>query len=50
MIVGGCKVKGKGEKQVRSGTKLNVVYQNIRSLWGKCGELEILLDTEINNV
>jgi hypothetical protein len=49
-IVGGCEVKLKGEKQVRTGNNLNVVHQNIRSLWGKCGELEILLETEINNV
>ena len=28
---------------------LSIVHQNIRSLWGKCGELEILLQTEINN-
>jgi hypothetical protein len=49
-IVGGCEVKGKGEKQVRTGNNLNVVHQNIRSLWGKCAELEILLETEINNV
>jgi exonuclease III len=48
-IVGGCEVKEKGEKQVRTGNNLNVVHQNIRSLWGKCGELEILLETEINN-
>ena len=27
----------------------NVVHQNIRSLWGKYEELEILLETEINN-
>jgi len=48
-IVGGCEVKKKDEKQVRIGKSLNVVHQNIRSLWGKCGELEILLETEINN-
>ena len=40
----------KDEKQVRIGKSLNVVHRNIRSLWGKCGELEILLDTGINNV
>jgi hypothetical protein len=50
MIVGGCVVKEKGEKQVRSGNNLNIVHQNIRRLWGKCGELEILFETEINNV
>ena len=50
MVVGGCEVKDKGEKQVRNGNNLNVVHQNIRSLRGKCGELEILLETEINNV
>jgi exonuclease III len=49
-IVGGCEVKGKGEKQVRISNNLNVIHQNIRSLWGKCGELEILLETEINIV
>ena len=48
-IVGGCEVKQKGEKQVRTGNNFNVVHQNIRSLWGKCGELEILLETEKNN-
>jgi len=48
-IVGGCEVK-KDEKQVRIGKSLSVVHQNIRSLWGICGELEILLETEINNV
>jgi hypothetical protein len=49
-IVGGCGVKEKCEKQFRTGNNLNVVHQNIRSLWGKCGELEILLETKINNV
>jgi len=48
-IVGGCEVKKKDEKQIRIGKGLKVVHQNIRSLWGKCGELEILLETEINN-
>jgi len=42
-------VKKKDEKQVRIGKSLNVVRQNIRSLWGKCGELEIVRETEINN-
>jgi hypothetical protein len=50
MIIGGCEVKEKGERQVRIYKNLNVVHQNIRSLWGNCGELEILLETEINNV
>jgi hypothetical protein len=50
MVVGGREVKGKGEKQFGSGNNLNVVHQNIRSLWGKGGELEILIETEINNV
>jgi len=49
MIVGGCEGKKKDEKQVRIGKSLSVVHQNIRSLWGKCEELEILLETEINN-
>jgi hypothetical protein len=49
-IVGGCEVKETGEKQVRICNNLSVVHQNIRSLWRKCGELEILLATEINNV
>jgi hypothetical protein len=49
-IVGGCEVKERGEKQVRICNNLSVVHQNIRILWGKCGDLEILLETEINNV
>ena len=49
MIVRGCDIKEKGETQVRTGNNLSIVHQN-RSLWGKCGELEILLETEINNV
>jgi hypothetical protein len=48
-IVGGCEVKEKSERQVKTGNNLNVVHQNIRSLWEKCGELEVLLETEINN-
>jgi exonuclease III len=48
-IIGGCEVKEKGKKQVRTGNNPNVVHQHIRSLWGKFGELEILLETEINN-
>jgi hypothetical protein len=36
-IVGGCEVKEKGEKQIRIGKYLNVVHQNMRSLWGNCG-------------
>ena len=31
MIVGGCEVKEKGKKQVRTGNNLNVVHQNFRS-------------------
>jgi hypothetical protein len=49
-IVGECEVKKDGEKQVRIGNNLNVVLQNFRGLWKKCGQLEILLETEINNV
>ena len=49
MIVGGCEVKEKGETQVRTGNNHSIVHQNIRSLWGKCGELEILLETEMSN-
>jgi hypothetical protein len=45
-IEGGCEIKEKGEKQDRIGNNLNVVHQNIRSLWGECGELEILLETD----
>jgi len=45
MIVGGCEVKKNDDKQVRIGKSLNVVHQNLRSLWGKCKEL---LETEIN--
>jgi hypothetical protein len=48
-IVGGCEVKEKGETGIRTGNDLSIVNQNIRSLWGKCGELEMLLETEINN-
>ena len=43
-------VQLKDEKQVRSRNDLNILHQNIRSLWGKCGELEILLDTEVTKV
>ena len=35
-------------KQVRSIKSLNIVHQNIRSLWRKFEELEILLATELN--
>jgi hypothetical protein len=49
-IVGSYEVKGKGEKQVRSGNNLNILHQNIRSLWGKYRELEILLETEVTKV
>jgi hypothetical protein len=49
-IVGGCEVKEKGQKQVSTGNNLNVVHKNSISLWGKCGELEILLEIEIKNV
>ena len=48
--IAGCEVKGKGKKQVRTGNNLNVVHQNFRSLRGKYAELEILLETEINNM
>jgi hypothetical protein len=48
--VSGCEVKEKGGKQVRIGNNLTVMYQIIRRLWGKCGELEMLLETEINSV
>jgi hypothetical protein len=44
------KSKRGGKKQVRIFSNLGVVHQNIKSLWGKCGELEILLETEISNV
>jgi len=37
-------------KQVRNTKSLSIVHQNIRSLCGKCEELEILLATELNNV
>ena len=37
------------KKQVRGTTSLNIVHQNIRSLWEKCEELEILLTTELIN-
>ena len=49
MIGGGCEVKKRNEKQFRIGKSLNVVHQNIRSLWGKREKLEVLLETEINN-
>jgi hypothetical protein len=48
--VGRYEVKGKGEKQVRNGNNLNILHQNIRSLWGKCGELEILLEIQVTKV
>jgi len=48
--VSGGKSRNVEEKQVRSTKSLNIVPQNIRSLWGKCEELEILLATELNNV
>jgi hypothetical protein len=47
-IVGECEDK-QDEKQVRTGNNLNVVHQNVKSFWWKCGELEILLETELNN-
>ena len=49
MIVGGCEIKEKGKTQVRSGNTHSILHQNIRNLWGKHGELEILIETEINN-
>jgi len=49
MIARGCEGKEEDGKQVRSVKSLNIVYQNIRSLRGKCEELEILLTTEIYN-
>jgi hypothetical protein len=49
-IVGRYEGKGKDEKQVRSGNNLNILHQNIRSLWRKGGELEILLETEVTEV
>jgi len=48
-IARGCQDKKEDVKQVRSDKSLNIVHQNIRSLWGKCEELEILLATEIYN-
>ena len=50
VIARGCDVKEKGETRVRTGNNLSIVHQNIRSLRGKCGELEILLEIEVNNV
>ena len=50
VIARGCDVKEKGETRVRTGNNLSIVRQNTRRLWGKCGELEILLETEINSV
>jgi len=49
-IVCGGKSRKVEEKQVRSTKSLNIVHQNIRSLWGKCEELEIVLATELNNI
>ena len=49
-IVSGVKSRKVEEKQVRSTKSLNIVHQNIRSLWGKCEELEIVLATELNSV
>jgi hypothetical protein len=48
-IVRGGEGKKEEEKQIRSDKSLNIVHQNIRSLWGKCEELEILLATELYN-
>jgi exonuclease III len=48
-IVRGGEGKKEEEKQVRSDKSLNIVHQNIRSLWRKCEELEILLATELYN-
>jgi hypothetical protein len=45
-IAGECEIKEKGAKEVRIGTNLIVVHQYIRSLWGKCGELEFLFETD----
>jgi len=48
-IARGCEGKKENGKQVRSDKGLNIVHQNIRSLWRKCEELGILLATEIYN-
>ena len=48
-IARGCQDKKEDVKQVRSDKSLNIVHQNMRSLWGKCEDLEILLTTEIYN-
>ena len=48
-IARGCEDKQEDVKQVRSNKSLNIIHQNIRSLWGKCEEIEILLVTEIYN-
>ena len=49
-IVRGGESRRVEDKQVRSIKSLSIVHQNIRSLWGKCEELEILLATELKNV
>jgi len=48
-IARGCEDKEVNVKQIRSDKSLNIVHQNMRSLWGKCEDLEILLTTEIYN-
>jgi hypothetical protein len=45
-----CVLNEKGKEQVGTGDEFCVLHQNIRSLWGKCRELEILIETDIKNV
>jgi hypothetical protein len=40
----------KDDEQVRTRSKLCLFHQNIRSLWGKSAELEILLETDGKNI
>jgi hypothetical protein len=49
-IEGMCVLNEKGKEQVRTGDEFFVLHQNIRSLWGKCREVEILLETDIKIV
>ena len=47
---GMCVLNEKGKEQVRTGDEFFVLHQNIRSLWRKCREAEILLETDIKIV
>jgi hypothetical protein len=48
-IVSGCEVKERGENRLGFVITTALFIKNLRSLWGKCGEIEILLESEITN-